>query len=622
MSTRTTEYSRPTLSPDSPRRDAPSWDAPSWDEPTLDLLLPDPLPPASSVFPDSSEFPRTSAFPESPVADSAFPDPRERDRPADPADPAEPDDAVEARGRRRHGRRGRVGPRSGLAAVVAVQVLTSINLSSTAFQDEALYLDAGHQIIASLRNGTPTAEDFGSYFSGSPYVYPPLGALADALGGLAAARMLSLVCAVMTTLLVASVGRSLYGRSAGVAGATAFVLSGPVLFIGHFATYDAMALMLLTGGLAAGLRAAGLPRRARPRPGRRRGDPRRGNLWRGALWAFSAGCLLAAAVVTKYVAALFVPSAAALIVMAAHRTRRPAATTSSAPASAPPLVLLLAAAVGTACVVGAWLGLTGTDQLRGLVTTTLSRRPVGPTSAVEVARRGLEWAAPTLIVAVAGLPLVARRRPALAALLLGSSLLPIAVQARSGELTSLHKHVAFGVAFAAPLAGAGLVALLARLDVHDPRRPLAPRVIAAALAAVVLLAGGARGAQDLFQVWADSRPLTALLRTQVRFGSGHYLVEESEVPRYYLRDVTAPWQWNGTYFLYYRDPRTGAVYTGTAAYRRALTDRYFDIVVLRFGPSAMLDWKIHDILQDPTKYRQIARLPEPGGWTIWRRAES
>jgi len=512
-----------------------------------------------------------------------------------------------------------VGARWGLAAAAVVQVIMSIGLSSTAFQDEALYLDAGHQIIASWLHGTPTAEDFGSYFSGSPYVYPPLGALVDAVGGLAAARLLSLAFGVMTTVLIAAVGRALYGRTAGVAGAGAFVLSGPVLFISHFATYDAMALMLLVGGLATGLRAADLMRSARA----------------GAC-AVIAGCLLAGAVVTKYVAVLFVPSAVVLMLMVARRPFRPPGIL---PAPAPPpedqaarqgpsarrqLVLVAGMILGMACVAGAWLGLSGTGQLHGLVTTTLSRRAVGPTSAMEVTGRGLALAAPTLVVAVAGLLIAMRRqrRPGLAAALLLSSLLPIVFQARSGELTSLHKHVAFGLAFAAPLAGAGVVALLDRIGVYDPRHSLTTRILAASLVGVVLLAGGARGAQDLFRVWADSRPLTDLLRTQVRFGSGHYLVEESEVPRYYLRDVTAPWQWNGTYFFYYRDPGNGTVYTGTAAYRRALNDRYFDIVVLRFGPSADLDWRIRDILQDRVKYRQIARLPEPGGWSVWRRAES
>ncbi|MCK9893715.1 glycosyltransferase family 39 protein [Frankia sp. AgB32] len=500
-------------------------------------------------------------------------------------------------------RRRRRGHLLGLPAVLAVQVAMSIRLSATAFQDEALYLDAGRQILDSWRHGTPVSEDFGSYFSGSPYVYPPLGALAEAAGGLGGARLLSLVCCVLTTVLLASVSRSLFGPGAAVPGAAAFVLSGPVLFVGHFATYDAMALMLLVGGLALGLRAG-----------------RSSSGSRAAVLALTAGFLAAGAVVTKYVSALFVPSAVLVVLLWGCREAGspPAA---GGQARRRRLVLAAGSVAGAGLAVGSWLALTGTDQLEGLVTTTLSRRVVGPTSSVEVACRGLAWAAPTLLVALLGVVLVGRRRPALTVLLVGSAVLPIAFQARSGELTSLHKHVAFGLVFAAPLAGAGITAALDRWELRDPGRPLTPRLLALPLVAVLLLAAGMRSSQQLDDAWADSRPLTDLLRTQVRFGSGHYLVEESEVPRYYMENLTAPWQWSGTYFLYYRQPGRKLAYTGTAAFRHALSDQYFDIVVLRFGPTADLDWKVHDILGDQRKYRQIARLPEPGGWTIWRRVD-
>lgn len=518
--------------------------------------------------------------------------------------------------RHRQGSRLLFSRRFGLAAVLVVQVSMTLRLSATAFQDEALYLDAGHQILNSWRHGNPITEDFGSYFSGSPYVYPPLGALADTAGGLAGARLFSLVCCVITTALIASVGRCLYGQTAGVAGAAAFILSGPVIFVGHFATYDAMALMLLVAGLATGLSAAENSRRGR-----------------AGLLASCSGFLLAGAVVTKYVAALFVPSILLLILMTVFRMARSPApdfpggrryreSAVRVRSAGRLLCVALGMTVGAVGVVGCWLWLTGTGQLSGLVTTTLSRKALGPTSPVEVARQGLEWAAPTLLVAIVGMVLVGRRRPALTALLLLSSLLPIIFQARSGELTSLHKHVAFGLVFAAPLAGAGVAFILGRIELYDSRRQLAPRLLAVSLAAVMLLASGVRNAHELFRGWADSKPLTALLKTQVRFGSGHYLVEESEVPRYYLEGLTAPWQWSGTYFLYYQDPRNGAAYTGLDAYRHALTDRYFDVVVLRFGPTATLDWQIQDVLNDRTKYRKIARLPEPGGWTVWHRMDS
>ena len=72
-----------------------------------------------------------------------------------------------------------------LLVVLAVQAILSLRLvrADTAFQDEALYLWAGHLEWANVLHGTPIPQ-FPSYFSGAPVIYPPLGALADSLGGL------------------------------------------------------------------------------------------------------------------------------------------------------------------------------------------------------------------------------------------------------------------------------------------------------------------------------------------------------------------------------------------------------------------------------------------------------
>ena len=73
-----------------------------------------------------------------------------------------------------------------LVAVLAVQTILSLRLvgADTAFQDEALYLWAGHLEWAHVLHGTPIPQ-FPSYFSGAPVIYPPLAALADSVGGLA-----------------------------------------------------------------------------------------------------------------------------------------------------------------------------------------------------------------------------------------------------------------------------------------------------------------------------------------------------------------------------------------------------------------------------------------------------
>src|SRR5450755_2689400 len=133
-----------------------------------------------------------------------------------------------------------------LAAVLAVQAALSLRLvrANTAFQDEALYLWAGHREWAHWLHGTPVPP-FGTFFSGAPVIYPPLGSLADSVGGLAGARVLSLVFMLgATVLLWDSTGR-LFGRRAAFFAAALFAVLGPTLHLGAFATYDAMSLFFI-----------------------------------------------------------------------------------------------------------------------------------------------------------------------------------------------------------------------------------------------------------------------------------------------------------------------------------------------------------------------------------------
>src|SRR5580692_11242542 len=74
-----------------------------------------------------------------------------------------------------------------LLVVLAVQAALSVRLvrADTAFDDEATSLWAGHLEWAHWLHGTSIPQ-FPKYFSGAPVIYPPLGAVADSLGGLAA----------------------------------------------------------------------------------------------------------------------------------------------------------------------------------------------------------------------------------------------------------------------------------------------------------------------------------------------------------------------------------------------------------------------------------------------------
>ena len=116
---------------------------------------------------------------------------------------------------------------------------------------------------------------------------PPIGALADSLGGLTAARILSLAFMLGATTALWATARRLFGRRAAFFAAALFAVLGPTLHLGAFATYDAMSLFLVA--LAAWL------------------VVRAGDRQDATVWMLAAGAILALANATSYSSALFDP---------------------------------------------------------------------------------------------------------------------------------------------------------------------------------------------------------------------------------------------------------------------------------------------------------------------------
>ena len=185
--------------------------------------------------------------------------------------------------------------RAVLIAILAVQAALSLRMRNTAFEDEALYLTAGHYELAHLLYGVPLPQDYASFFSGSPVLYPILGALADTAAGLAGARLVSLAAMLTTTALLYSLTRRLFNERVGLCAAVVFSVTESAIFLGNFATYDAPALCLLA--VAAWI----VVRTATQR-------------WPVYL---AAAPVAALAVGTKYAALLFVPTIVALATLAA-----------------------------------------------------------------------------------------------------------------------------------------------------------------------------------------------------------------------------------------------------------------------------------------------------------------
>jgi Dolichyl-phosphate-mannose-protein mannosyltransferase len=444
-----------------------------------------------------------------------------------------------------------------LLAVLAAQAALSAGMlrTTTAFGDEALYLSAGHLEWSHWLHGTAIPQ-YPTWFSGAPVLYPPAGAVADSLGGLTAARLLSLACMLgVTSLLWSTAARLLADRRAAFFAAALFAVLAPTLHLGSYATYDAPALLLLAAATCCGA-GAGTSQRATRR-------------------VIAAGILLALANATKYATALYDPVVLCVTFL------------SSWPEAGWQAALRRAAVLaGTAAALLALLlALGGPGYLAGIRVTTTGRAD-GTDSAGLVFSEAWTWTAVVLVPAVIAVAAGALRRRWPQALLLAvlafSALLAPADQARIQTATSLNKHVDFGAWFAAIAAGY-LLSSLPRVRV----------VLAASLAALIPAAALGLTQAHGMKNWASVAALVKVVRPMTAHG-GHFLVETSDVLLYYL-PATRWQQWSDT-----QD-------NSPAYYQQAIARHYFSVVVLSFNQTLAVDYAIGlDLPADG--YRLAARV--------------
>lgn len=460
------------------------------------------------------------------------------ERPSGAAPTPPPTTTVPDRPARRVTRRLAVGLVA-LNSVLVTLWTTLANPPTSPFQDEGLYLYMGHRVAQNVFHGSVIIEHPSAYLSGSPMVYPPLAAFADTLGGLGLARNLSLAFIVVAGVMVYLLAAQLFGRLAGVAAQTAFVLNGSVLFQAHLATFDAMALCLVAAAAWVAVRSAQR---------------------NGLLHGWIAGVLIALAFVTKYMTALFLPIIIVVAVAAGWSRWRWVLVQRAA-----------AMAFLAVALVYFYVELFAREIWLGITSTTFSRAAIAEASTGHMVSSLLAWAAPWLVAALVGVLAgsVGRGRPLLVlrlALLAGAVAAPLG-QLRMHEMTSFSKHLAFGMVFAAPLIGE-LVAKLLR----STRGKGAPTV--AAFGVLLAVVGGFTS-REFLTGWIDDRPLIAPLATAAAASPGKVvLAEVGSAERYQLRKDIGSRQWADTYSFSY-----GGL-SGLPAYEQAIDQSHFGVIYL------------------------------------------
>jgi 4-amino-4-deoxy-L-arabinose transferase-like glycosyltransferase len=462
--------------------------------------------------------------------------------------------------------------------VLAVQAVLSVRLvgADTAFQDEGTYLWAGHLEWAQVLHGVPLPQ-FPTYFSGAPVIYPPLGALADSVGGLAGARLLSLVFMLGSTVLLWDVTRRLFGRRAAFFAAALFAVLGPTLHLGSFATYDAMSLLLLA--LASWLVV---------------GAGERGEATGRMV---TAGAVLVLANATAYSTALFDPVVLVLAACVAWPAGQRVAARRAATLVGATVVLLAAA-----------LLLGGGSYLTGIRRTTLQRAP-GSDASLTVLLHAWSWSGVVLVLALSAVftswatGLDGRRRWLLVALA-AAALLGPAEQAILQTSFSLNKHVGLGAWFAAIAAGYAVDAFIVAAA---PGRSRTLTTVGCLIALAFPLFFGISQSWQFATSWSDSSTFLAIFGPLADHSSGRLLVEDPGAARYYLSSGSQWQRWSSTRNIVLPGgastggPTGGVVAPGNpAAYARYISQSYFSYVALNFADTTTLDLQIRaDLVRSP-----------------------
>jgi 4-amino-4-deoxy-L-arabinose transferase-like glycosyltransferase len=458
---------------------------------------------------------------------------------------------------------------------------------------------------AHLLHGT-SLPPFPTYFSGAPVIYAPLGALVDTVGGLTAARILSLLFMLGATVVLWSITSRLHGQRAAFFASALFAVLGPTLHLGSFATYDAMALFLLA--LAAWFVV-------------RAGD-RQDATW----WMLAAGFTLALANATAYTSALFDPVVVLLALGIAYP--KPGGRLAAMRA------LVLLAITALLLTLGLLVG--GSRYIHGVMLTTLGRAG-GTDSPFSVLAHSWSWTGVIVIVAVGGAAAAWVTRPGssqawLLTLLAAAAVLVPLEQASLRTDASLNKHGDLGAWFAAIAAGYAVDRFIAAAPAGQLRTVTAGACVVALCFPVTVGIGQSR---SFATSWPESTAFVQILGPLVAQGTGHLLVEDPQIAEYYLH-VGSQWaRWSSTRNIVLPSggatggpsTKAGVVGAGNAGtFAMYIQEGYFSLIALSFSDTTALDQSIAADIKKNPRYHRIQIVPygiglsgaAVGTYLIWR----
>jgi 4-amino-4-deoxy-L-arabinose transferase-like glycosyltransferase len=442
-----------------------------------------------------------------------------------------------------------------LIAVCAVQAALSLALvwSNTAYLDEADYLWTGHLVLGHWLHGSSWPSAWASQnLSGSPVIYPPIGAIADSLGGLAGARILSLLFMLGATVLLYRTALRITGRRAALIASVLWALSEPAFRLAY-ATYDPLSVFLTT--VSAWLIVEATYRRHR------------------FVLGFAAAAVLAVANATAYSGIVIDPVVigfAFLVWLPVMPVRRAFGYASAFAAAV--VAFFVIVMVGT----GSWAG-TGAvfdRQTQDHESLSLVMAEIWGYSGLLIAL--------ALIGTLIAFKVEDRQRGLLLAVLgLAVFTAPVA-QFHYGTAWSADKHVAYGFWFAAMAAGYGCDKLIGR-----PAQARAGLIaVACAVALIYPAVYGFQAAWQRYHLWPNSTAFVAALRPVLAHAQGQIYVpgHVTNIAQYYLPQGRDWWRWNAALAL---DPAGLPVPVPRANwhgyYAKWVRDRRYGVIALFYS---------------------------------------
>lgn len=436
-----------------------------------------------------------------------------------------------------------------LTVICTVQAVLSLSLvwSNTAFADEAQYLSTGELEWAHWLHGASVPPYLLKSLSGSPVIYPPLGALANSIGGLAGARILSLLFMLGVTIVLYLTASRLLDRTAAVIASALWALSEPSVRLA-FATFDPLSILLTA--LSAWLIVQASYR-----------------YHRGAF--VTAGAVtLALANATAYSGIIIDPIViifAFLVWLPCMRWRKASLWMMWFAGILALLFILLMA------VSGSWAG---------LMSTVINRGSSDHQSVLLVLSDS--WGYSGLIAVLAATGVITafaaenRQRAVLLALLGGTALVVPAAQLHEQTAWSLDKHLAYGIVFAVIAAGYGCSRLITKV-------PKAGRKLAASCCVIAFaypVATSWASAWSVYHAWPNARSFITEFTSEAAHSRGLIYVSETgpeNIAEYYTPEGRDTKRWSTGLSL---DPAIGSSKTWESYYASKLSKGNYGVIVL------------------------------------------